>query len=191
MLDANYWEQRWQNGQTGWDIGYPSPAIIQYASGFPKNTRILIPGAGRAHEALWLHEHDFTNVFVCDWAASAFDTLIAKAPTFPADHLLVGNFFELDISVDLILEQTFFCAIELKLRPAYATKVATLLPPGGKLAGLFWAREFDKQGPPFGGNLQEYEALFSPYFHFLQTAISADSIGPRAGTEHFIELQKH
>ncbi|WP_231576788.1 hypothetical protein [Sphingobacterium sp. IITKGP-BTPF85] len=30
VLDQNYWNTKWQNNQTGWDIGYASPAITAY-----------------------------------------------------------------------------------------------------------------------------------------------------------------
>jgi len=50
-LDEDYWSERYQEGQTGWDIGYASPQLIDFATTFPKDARILIPGAGNAYEA--------------------------------------------------------------------------------------------------------------------------------------------
>ena len=193
ILDAAYWETRWQGQQTGWDIGEASPPLIHYLEGVSdQQTRILIPGAGRAYEALYLHQQGYEQVFVCDWAPSAFDHLRQMAPDFPEDHLLVSNFFELetDIPFDLLLEQTFFCAIDPALRSRYVAKAADLLADHGTLAGVLFAREFPFSGPPFGGTAAEYQHLFSDYFDILTLEITPYSIAPRLGNELFIELKK-
>lgn len=192
-LTADYWEDRWQHHQTGWDIGQPSPPLVRYmAQVTDKTTRILIPGAGRAHEALHLHAQGFEQVYVCDWAPSAFEHLQQAAPNFPEAHLLVGDFFQFDFEdfFDLQLEQTFFCAIDPALRDAYVAQSARMLRPGGRLAGVLFAREFASPGPPFGGTEAEYLRRFSAHFTIAQLAISPDSVAPRLGNEFFIELLK-
>lgn len=191
MLDAAFWEENYRQEHTPWDLGGVSPALKVYVDRIAdKNLRILIPGAGSAYEAIYLHRAGFTQVYVCDWAPSAFQYLRREAPDFPEAHLVVADFFKLELQVDLILEQTFFCAISPELREAYAEKTAGLLAAGGKLAGLLFAFPFEKEGPPFGGTQEEYERLFAPWFHILHLAISDASIKPRAGRELFIELQK-
>lgn len=191
QLNASYWEQRYQDEQTPWDIGYASPPLLHYLEGIAgKGTRILIPGAGRAYEAVWLHRQGFQEVWVCDWAASAFGLLREQAPDFPERHLLVQDFFSLELEVDLLLEQTFFCAIPPAQRPDYARQAARLVVPEGRVAGLLFAQPFPQQGPPFGGTAEEYQAVFSPYFHILRMETAAHSIAPRAQRELFFELRK-
>jgi len=192
-LNAEYWERRWQDQQTGWDIGQASPPLMRYAEQLrADDPRILIPGAGRAYEAIALHQMGFTKVFVCDWAASAFDHLKTAAPDFPEDHLLIGDFFELPLEaeIDLVLEQTFFCALDPQLRPRYVEKMHRIIRPGGHLAGVLFASPFPFDGPPFGGTPTEYQALFSSHFEIRQMEISPDSIPPRLGNELFFELLK-
>jgi len=65
-LDEDYWSERYQEGQTGWDIGYASPQLIDFATTFPKDARILIPGAGKAYEAEALWKMGYVNVYVVD-----------------------------------------------------------------------------------------------------------------------------
>lgn len=191
MLDAEFWENNYRQEHTPWDLGAVSPALKEYLDRITDKTlRILIPGAGSAYEAIYLHRAGFTQIYVCDWAPSAFGYLRREAPDFPEAHLIVADFFKLDLQVDLILEQTFFCAIAPELREAYAEKTAGLLAAGGKLAGLLFAFPFEQEGPPFGGTREEYEHLFAPHFQILHLAISEASIKPRAGRELFIELQK-
>lgn len=51
-FDEHYWQERWQKGQTGWDIGGPAPAILQHFRSLDdKALSILIPGCGNAYEA--------------------------------------------------------------------------------------------------------------------------------------------
>jgi SAM-dependent methyltransferase len=193
FLDDEYWETRWQDHQTGWDIGQASPPLIQYMEKLSKRQiRILIPGAGRAYEALYLHQQGYQHVFVCDWAPTAFGHLRKMAPDFPEDHLLVGNFFELETKVpfDLLLEQTFFCAIDPALRPQYVAKAAELLDDDGTLAGVLFAQEFPFPGPPFGGIAADYRKLFGAAFEILTMEITPYSIAPRLGNELFVELKK-
>ena len=192
-LNAEYWEKRWQDQQTGWDIGQASPPLMHYVSEYAnQDTRILIPGAGRAYEAIALHQMGFTNVWVCDWASTAFAYLRSAAPDFPAEHLLVGDFFALPLQAefDLVLEQTFFCAIDPQLRPRYVEKMHSILRPAGRLAGVLFAKPFPFQGPPFGGTKAEYESLFNAHFTILQLDITTHSIPPRQGNELFVELLK-
>lgn len=187
-LNANYWNERYQAGQIPWDIGYASPPLLAYAASIlDKQTRILIPGAGHAYEAVALHQRGFGQIFVCDWAPLAFTHLRQNAPDFPENNLLVADFFTLDLQVDLILEQTFFCAIDPALRPNYVAHAAKLLAPGGTLAGVLFANPFPFPGPPFGGTAQEYTQLFSKHFSIRQLALCEQSIKPRAGRELFLE----
>jgi SAM-dependent methyltransferase len=187
-LDAQYWEERYQQQNTPWDIGNASPPIQQYMDQIEDRSKsILIPGAGLAHDAIALHQKGFSHVWVCDWAASAFDTLLANAPDFPKEHLMVADFFKLEMQVDILLEQTFFCAIDPSKRPEYVEKAAALLKPEGRIAGLLFADHFAKEGPPFGGTKAEYLRLFSKHFNIVNMELAANSIKPRAGSELFFE----
>jgi methyl halide transferase len=190
-LNAAFWEEHYAQGHTPWDIGQVSPPIRQYMDSLAdKDLLILIPGAGHAHEAAYLHRQGFRRVMVCDWAPSAFKPLLEQTPDFPQEHLLVSDFFELELDADILLEQTFFCAIAPERRPEYARQAARLLKPDGMLAGLLFAEPFEKEGPPFGGTAEEYAGYFAPWFHLERMELCDDSIKPRLGRELFIELKK-
>lgn len=190
-LTADYWNDRYLEKKTGWDIGEASKPLVKYFETLTdRSLKILIPGAGRAHEAIWLFENGFKNVFVCDWAETAFDILKQTSPNFPCTQLLVSDFFKLENQFDLIVEQTFFCAINPTLRPAYAKKAAELLKSTGKIAGVLFGVDFPKQGPPFGGSKEEYIRIFAPHFEILEIETTAKSIKPRLGSELFFEFKK-
>ena len=181
-----YWEHRYAHADIPWDIGYPSPALMHYALQWPKDTRIIIPGSGLAWEAQALHEAGFTCVYLCDWAPSAFQPLLSRCPDFPRGHLLVQDFFVLEGSFDLLLEQTFFCAILPSQRREYVSQAFRMLQPHGTLAGVLFDRSFPDPGPPFGGNREAYRDLFSQKFDLITLEANTLSIPPRMGTELFL-----
>lgn len=195
-FDAAYWQARYAApGRAGWDAGRPTPPLQAYfdqLAGAPQ-PRILIPGAGRAYEAEYLHHLGYQHVVVADLAPEPLAALAARVPSFPPQHLWQADFFTLDEAgtFDLLIEQTFFCALAPSLRPAYAAQCARLLRPGGKLVGLLFDTPFaGATEPPFGGSRAEYAAYFKPYFQFLHFETAHNSLPARAGRELFICLQK-
>jgi hypothetical protein len=65
-----------------------------------------------------------------------------------------------------------------------------LLAENGKLVGVLFDREFEQQGPPFGGCKCQYESMFEKYFSFKTFESCYNSNVKRAGTELFINLVK-
>ena len=189
-MDNDFWRERYRQKQLGWDLGQVSPPIRTYVDQLQdKELRILIPGAGRGHEARYLWDMGFRQTYICEWAPEAVQMFKSLQPAFPDEHILVQDFFTLEPAYDLILEQTFFCAIDPSMRPAYAKKCAELLSPGGRLTGLLFATPFERPGPPFGGCKEEYLTYFEPYFDILQMDICKNSIKPRLGNELFFEME--
>jgi len=189
--DKEYWETRWQKNETGWDIGHPSTPLQNYFEQLEnKELKILIPGAGNAYEAEALHHLGFTNVWVVDIAPGAIDKFETRVPDFPKAHLVCANFFELNDQFDIMIEQTFFCALSPTEREKYCIKTQELLKPGGKLVGLLFNIELFKDHPPYGGNADEYRPLFEKYFSIELMEESHNSIDPRSGNELFIKMIK-
>lgn len=190
-LSPEYWQERYRQQQTGWDLGTVSPPLKAYFDQLTNlETRILIPGCGHAYEAAYLHQQGFKNVYIADVAEAPLTDFQQRVPTFPASHLLHQDFFKLTQTFDLIVEQTFFCALDPALRPAYAKQCAGLLVTGGKLAGLLFNTTFSQPGPPFGGSEAEYRTYFEPYFHFRTFETATNSVKPRAGKELFMILER-
>lgn len=191
MLNQDYWQDRWQNKQTRWDIGYASPAITTYIEQYKdKNAAILIPGCGNAYEAEFLVKNGFTNITLIDIAPKAVEILREKFSAYPVVKIICEDFFKHKGHYDLIIEQTFFCAIHPSNRKAYAQKSAELLNPGGKVIGLLFNRLFEHEGPPHGGQEEEYRDIFSPYFTIQTMELCYNSVEARKSTELFIILNK-
>jgi SAM-dependent methyltransferase len=188
-LDQSYWEAQWQSGQTGWDIGYASPAITSFMDAWPdKQAAILIPGCGNAYEAEYLINAGFSDITLIDIAQAAVKRLQEKfAGT--SIKILCEDFFQHQGKYDLILEQTFFCAIPPSRRKEYAVKMFELLKADGTLAGLLFDKQFDKEGPPFGGCPCEYKPIFEPYFNLIKMEPCMNSIEPRKDSEVFFIMK--
>ncbi|MDI9870955.1 methyltransferase domain-containing protein [Flectobacillus roseus] len=190
-MNKDYWNERYAAGQTGWDLGKASPPLEDYIKQLGnKDLKILLPGCGNGYEALLMAELGFTNLTVLDIAPLAVEKLQDRLQSYPSVRILCEDFFEHVDSYDLILEQTFFCALPPRMRKQYVQKMAELLAPQGKLVGLLFASEFDKAGPPFGGTTEEYLQLFNPYFKSEILEPCHNSIRPRQGNELFVKWVK-
>jgi SAM-dependent methyltransferase len=180
-----YWDQRWREGDTGWDIRGVSPPLQQYFQQLPdKAASILIPGCGNAYEAAWLLDHGFTNITLLDISKSLTQRLREQFPVSNSLTILTADFFRHKGQYDLIIEQTFFCALDPGQREAYVQQTHNLLRPGGKLAGLLFDRDFPG-GPPYGGHKLEYQNLLEKRYLVKTLAPCYNSIKPRTGTELF------
>ncbi len=189
--NEEYWDERWRNRQTGWDIGYASPPITDYVDSLDdKSLHILIPGCGNAYEGEYLLEKGFSNTFLIDLSETALHSVKNRVPDFPDSRLIHGDFFAHRGAYDLIIEQTFFCALDPALRRRYAEKMHELLKPGGKLVGLLFDDPLNEDHPPFGGNREEYITYFEDLFEIRHFETAENSIVPRLGRELFIELRK-
>ncbi len=186
-----FWSERYNSGETGWDIGHISTPLKEYIDQLSnKNLKILIPGGGNSYEAEYLFERGFSNVFVVDISSVPLKNFAERLPSFPNEHLLHSDFFELEDTFDLILEQTFFCALNPSLRERYVNKMDQLLKPGGKLVGLLFNIPLNSDQPPFGGNREEYISLFSEKFKIEKMETAYNSIPKRNGNELFFILKK-
>ncbi len=189
-LDAQFWQSRYENNQAGWDLGSASPPLVQYFNQLEnKNLKILIPGCGNAHEAEYLFKNGFQNVFVIDLAEAPLRNFKSRVREFPENQLILGDFFILEDTFDLIIEQTLFCAINPELRNEYIKKTSNLLTENGKFVGLLFDRMFDG-GPPFGGTKIEYLEYFKPNFESIYLESCYNSILPRQGSEVFFIARK-
>jgi methyl halide transferase len=190
-LDGDYWSNRYDDGTSFWDLGQVSPPIKEYIDQLTnKNLRILIPGCGNTYEADYLLQQGFTGVTVIDIAPALVAYLKEKYKDSPNIKIILGDFFKHEGQYDLVLEQTFFCAIDPALRKDYVAKMPELLVANGKLVGVLFSRRFEEQGPPFGGTQNEYEPMFAKDFVFKTFEPCYNSFSKRKDAELFINLVK-
>ncbi|MFK7770897.1 MAG: methyltransferase domain-containing protein [Saprospiraceae bacterium] len=193
--ENEFWSKRYEEGRTGWDIGFPSTPLKTYIDQLEnKDLKILIPGAGNAYEAEYLFTQGFKNVFVLDISKAPLDAFQKRNPEFPPKQLLLGNFFKQEEKYDLIFEQTFFCSFPPleNNRNLYAETMSQLLFPKGKLVGVWFDIPLtgNMEKRPFGGTREEYLGYLSPHFETVVFEKCYNSIEPRKGSELFGIFQK-
>ncbi|HQY19312.1 MAG TPA: methyltransferase domain-containing protein [Ignavibacteria bacterium] len=190
ISNVESWNSNYRTGNIGWDIGEVSPPIKNYIDQIKnKNIKILIPGCGNAYEAEYLSKNAFKDITLLDISSVVTNELIKKFAKDKNINVICMNFFEQENKYDLILEQTFFCALNPDLREEYCKKMIRLLNTSGKLVGVLFDREFDKDGPPYGGSKKEYEELLKKYFDVKVLEKCYNSVQPRSGSEVFINLK--
>lgn len=190
-FDKIFWESKYEKNKTGWDIGEISKPLKTYIDQLDnKSLKILIPGGGNCYEAEYLHEQGFKNVHVIDIANQPLLNLKNRFPDFPEQNLINDDFFNQEGLYDLIIEQTFFCALNPTLRKSYVNKMYDLLNTKGKIVGLLFDFELTTEGPPFGGSIIEYIELFYEKFEIKVLERCYNSIKPRDGRELFFIAEK-
>ena len=185
---ADFWESRYIQQKTPWDIGQVAPAFKKYLLGHRTwdhgqlainkeqlnrsqvhCPRSIVLGCGLGYDAFFFAKQGF-EVYAFDFSESA----IKKANETKAKmdmqniYFYKEDLFELKNkkrwmnSFDYVLEHTCFCAINPKRRNEYVDLIKYLLKPGGKLIGLFFVRS-KPGGPPYGTNEKELRELFKDF----------------------------
>ena len=189
-LEPGFWDERFERGFTPWDRGGVPDALRSFVvrSGTP--LRALIPGCGAGYELAYLSE--------AGWDATAIDfspsaVAVAKAAVGKwSDRVVEADFFEFQPPqpLGLIYERAFLCALPRAMWSQLAARYASLLPPGGLLAGFFFV-DVGAKGPPFGMADGQLETLLAPHFTRLEDAAVEDSIPVFAGKERWQVWQRN
>lgn len=192
--EAQYWDLRYLKGETGWNLNSLSPPLVHFIHSLPetaKNWHILFPGSGESPDPAFWYNNGFKNTFALDFSSEARKLFLDKNPTFPSQQFLCTDFFCLPPeNWDLILEQTFFCALPPSLRKDYVEQMYRILKPGALLAGVWFNRHFEQNGPPYGSSVHENIDLFSLGFDIISAEPCSHSVKPRAGTEYWMIFRK-
>ncbi|TXE19659.1 methyltransferase domain-containing protein [Psychroserpens burtonensis] len=190
-FDESYWDNRYKQHTDAWGLGKVSPPIKAYFDQIEdKSLRILIPGGGNSYEAEYLFNNGFQNVYVVDLSQTALQNIKARVPNFSDPQLLHANFFDLEMTFDIIIEQTFFCALNPSLRTDYVQKMHELLGNNGILVGLLFNQPLNKDNPPFGGHKALYVHFFDSLFNIQIIEDCYNSIASRMGDELFFKFLK-
>ena len=194
--DVNHpskWELDYQRGTAGWDMGTPTPVFqrLLREQSFPPG-KMLVPGAGRGHDAREFARQGFEVVAV-DFARDAVEDMRALMDDTSQHEILHHDLFELpkefDASFDYVLEYTCFCAIHPTRRSDYADTMARMLKRGGTYIALAFPLSGYVGNPPFAVNAEELIALMQARgFKLLHREIPPDSVKPRKGREELLVM---
>lgn len=190
---ADFWDQRYRGGVTPWEHPDVPPALQAFlAREAGVRLRVLVPGCGSAHELRLLHAQGHT-VLAIDFADAALEA--ARRALGPlADLVKKADFFAFEgdaAPFDLAYERAFLCALPRRLWEDWAQRMATLVRPGGRLAGFFFF-DTNERGPPFGLAPAQLRGLLEPAFECIEDVPvpPQDSLPVFAGREHWQVWQR-
>ncbi len=191
------WSEHYAAGDTPWDLGAPHPELstrLQDGRLAPPHAgaSALVPGAGRAHDALALARRG--------WRVTALD-LVAElgSSVAPALERLEGTFiagnaleFQAKEPFDLIWDDTFFCAIEPSERVSWGRRAAELLRPGGRYAALVFpvGKPVEEGGPPHGMDEAALAAALGPLFRVQESGPVSRAVPKRTWREHWLVAER-
>ena len=168
---TEFWQQRFEKNETGWDRGSPSPQLLAWLdTGALQPCRIAVPGSGSGWEVVELAKRGF-DVTGIDYTAAAVEktqALLAaqglNAEVIQADVLI----YQSDKQFDAVYEQTCLCAIHPEHWIEYSQQLSQWLKPGGNLWVMFMqmlrpgaSEEGVVYGPPYHCDINAMRALFS------------------------------
>ncbi|HEX5612627.1 MAG TPA: methyltransferase domain-containing protein [Burkholderiales bacterium] len=165
-----FWQERFQAGNTPWDRGEPNPQLHAWlAQGALKPCRILIPGCGSGYEVATLAAAGFA-VTALDYAPVA----VKRTQHRLAAEGLSATVIEADALTwqpakpfDAVYEQTCLCALYPDAWCEYSDQLHRWLAPGGRLLALFvqfqraGAADGAILGPPYHCDINAMRALFA------------------------------
>jgi SAM-dependent methyltransferase len=197
-LDVNSprkWDENYEHNTAGWDLGGPTPVfkrLLLNRQLIPG--RMMVPGAGRGHDAREFARHGFQVTAVDFSSQAAREMQRLASPEAPVDiwqHDIFALPDWLDHSFDYVLEYTCFCAIDPKRRAEYANLVTRLLKPKGTYIDLAFPLDGRKGGPPFAVSASEILKLFQARgFKLISREKPVDSVKPRRHAEELFLFQK-
>ncbi|KAI0340949.1 S-adenosyl-L-methionine-dependent methyltransferase [Trametopsis cervina] len=173
------WNKAWDNKFTPWDVGAVQPPFYDILKsteiGFPRTGRALVPGCGRAFDAIYIANElglDTLAIDIAPSAVKAAEALIASQEMSGKVSVRVQDFFNFEVpeseKFDLVYDYTFFVAIRPYRRKEWGSKMSSIVKPGGYLVTLAFpldSQDFDgplstvstrENGPPFLIRVEDY-----------------------------------
>lgn len=173
-LGPNHWEALYLEGRLPWDAGGVPVDFEKYLAHAASPGRALVPGCGSGYEVVSLAAAGY-EVLAIDFSPTAIE-IARKVTRGSTAQLEVADFFALDAGVfDLVYERAFMCAMPLSQRADWSRKIASVIRPGGFLAGYFFLDGDELDGPPFGITPADLDALLGEDFQLVDSRQTKDA----------------
>eukprot|EP00420_Gonyaulax_spinifera_P019436 CAMPEP_0197900156 /NCGR_PEP_ID=MMETSP1439-20131203/48430_1 /TAXON_ID=66791 /ORGANISM="Gonyaulax spinifera, Strain CCMP409" /LENGTH=212 /DNA_ID=CAMNT_0043521021 /DNA_START=54 /DNA_END=692 /DNA_ORIENTATION=- len=185
---STHWESMWAGGLRpgqAFDVAGPCRALVPLLSSLPAG-ETLVPGCGRAYDAVALAADGRRRVLALDLAPTACQAAEEYIAGLPADSrpasvtVASGDFFTTSAlqpgHFDLVWDCTFLCALDPSVRKQWAARYAEILKPAGELVTLVFPIGKGPGGPPFALSVELIEDLLRP--HGFQAAEDTGELPP-------------
>jgi SAM-dependent methyltransferase len=168
--DPDFWQQRFERGDTPWDRGAPGPQLVAWLDAAAVAPgRIAVPGCGSGWDVAELARRGFAVTGI-DCAPAA----CVRTRERLRDAGLAGSVVQADVCAwrpevpfDAVYEQTCLCAMHPVHWRSYEEALAAWLRPGGALLAMFAqcprpqsAEQGIIEGPPYHCDINGMRMLF-------------------------------
>ena len=192
-----FWDDLYKNNKDKWNLNSVTPAFIDWEkeNHNDKNINVCVPGCGKGSDALYFASSGY-NVYAIDFSKNAIKYLRKKSQSLNINiNIIQADFFNMEENYlhyfDLIIEYTFYCAIEPSKRNEYVEICNKILKNKGKFVGIFLPlNKTTDTNPPFKVSTDEIIKSFSKDFSLIQQYYPLNSINKRKDNEILIEFEK-
>ena len=180
-MQADFWLNRWQEGQTRFHQERVTPLLAKYwpALNLPANSRVLVPLCGKSLDMVWLAEqgHQVLGIELSPIAVERFfaenslqatvrDSAQGRHYTAGAIEIICGDIFDVDAttlaSCQAAYDRAALIALPPDMRARYTEHVYGQLAADYK--GLLLTLDYDQSqmdGPPFSVGEAEIQQLYT------------------------------
>ncbi|KAI0316991.1 S-adenosyl-L-methionine-dependent methyltransferase [Amylostereum chailletii] len=188
------WEETWKNKVTPWDAGKPQPALRALLESselpLPTSGRALVPGCGRAYDAITIASVLGLQTLAVDISTTAVEAakdLLLSSPEVPIGKISIQlvDFFAFEVPederFDLIYDYTFFVALPPTSRNDWGRKMTALAKPGAYLVTLVFPLGLSPSegGPPFYVIPEHYDGPLEGWKKVLDKIPEVEEAGMR------------
>lgn len=209
-MKADYWLERWQQGQIGFHREGANPRLVaHHQRALGECLRVLVPLCGKSADLEWLvvRGHEVVGIELSELAAQAFFAERGFTPErsevasfveyrHGGVAILVGDFFAATPEAlgyfDAAYDRAATIALPDDLRAEYAAHLPTLLAPKARL--LLVTLHYDAEGgPPFNVTPEEVERSYPRARITLLESVDAreETPGPVARGATFVHENVH
>jgi methyl halide transferase len=173
--DRDFWQARFESGDTPWDRGAPGPQLLAWLDDGtlapdPDGGGIAVPGCGNGHDVVELARRGFpvTGIDYAQAACDATQHALAEIGALAAVDVVRADVLDWRPATPFaaVYEQTCLCAMHPDHWTRYAASLHAWLRPGGRLYVMAMqvarpgADDGEIEGPPFAVSINALRALF-------------------------------
>lgn len=210
-MNKEYWQQKWQIKDIGFNQLQPNKLMQRYFSllKLTPGCRVFVPLCGQSIDMLWLAGQGYQVIGIefsqvaCDAffkenKISVKTTKINDLVLYDSDEFSIfcGDFFKLDRAIlgniDAVYDRAALVALPKEARKSYAEHLIELMTPATAMFLITTMyNQNEMEGPPFSVNEDEVAALFSAHFDINQLYNKAFEVPDHLQIRGLLQATEH
>ncbi len=182
-MDANFWRQKWVQGDIAFHQSQVEPALVAHLAQFklPTKATIFLPLCGKTLDIAWLQQQGY-RIVGAELSELAIEQLFQSLDVTPEitkfpQHsryrakdieIWVGDLFDLHAemlgTVDFVYDRAALVALPAQIRPRYAAHLCHITAKAPQLLISFEYEQHLYPGPPFSVTPAEIQQLYGEHY---------------------------